>query len=107
VLATSFERIHRSNLIGMGVLPLQFKPGEPPQSLGLTGEEIFSIIGLEGGDPLPREVTVRAEADGRSREFTATVRIDTPTEAAYFRHGGILPYVLRQLLGADHQMKEL
>ena len=98
VLATSFERIHRSNLIGMGVLPLQFRPGNQRRSLGLTGEEIYSITGLAGADPLPREVTVRAEADGRSREFTATVRIDTPAEAAYFRHGGILPYVLRQLL---------
>ena len=101
VLATSFERIHRSNLVGMGVLPLQFEAGQSPQGLGLTGEETYSITGLEAVDPLPREVTVRAEADGRSREFPATVRIDAPTEAAYFRHGGILPYVLRQLLEAD------
>jgi aconitate hydratase len=101
VLATSFERIHRSNLVGMGVLPLQFEPGESARHLGLTGEETYSITGLDGADPLPRQVTVRADADGRSREFTATVRIDTPAEAAYFRHGGILPYVLRQLLGAD------
>ena len=101
VLATSFERIHRSNLVGMGVLPLQFEAGQSPQRLGLTGEEIYSITGLEAVDPLPREVTVRAEADGRSREFPATVRIDTPAEAAHFRHGGILPYVLRQLLEAD------
>ena len=101
VLATSFERIHRSNLVGMGVLPLQFEPGESPQRLGLTGEEVYSITGLEAVDPLPRQVTVRAEADGRSREFIATVRVDTPAEAAYFRHGGILRYVLRQLLAAD------
>jgi aconitate hydratase len=101
VLATSFERIHRANLVGMGVLPLQFEAGQSPQGLGLTGEEIYSITGLEAVDPLPREVTVRAEADGRSHEFPATVRIDTPAEAAYFRHGGILPYVLRQLLEAD------
>jgi aconitate hydratase len=80
----------------MGVLPLQFTPGESAQSLGLTGKEIYSITGLAGG-PLPHEVTVRAEADDRRREFHATVRIDTPAEAAYFRHGGILQYVLRQL----------
>jgi aconitate hydratase len=103
VLATSFERIHRTNLIGMGVLPLQFNPGQSPQSLGLTGEETYSITGLAGVDPLPRHVTVRVEADGRppgstGEQFTATVRIDTPAEAAYYRHGGILPYVLRQLL---------
>ena len=101
VLAASFERIHRSNLIGMGVLPLQFPAGQSAQLLGLTGEEVYSIIGLAGVDPLPREVTVRAETDGRAREFAATVRIDTPAEAAYYRHGGILPYVLRQLLRAD------
>jgi aconitate hydratase len=101
VLATSFERIHRSNLVGMGVLPLQFEPGESARQLGLSGEEIYSITGLDGADPLPRQVTVRAEADGRSREFIATVRVDTPAEAAYFRHGGILRYVLRQLLAAD------
>jgi aconitate hydratase len=96
VIAESYERIHRSNLIGMGVLPLQFTPGESAQSLGLTGEEVYSIIGLAGG-PLPSEVTILAEADDRTREFTVTVRIDTPAEAAYFRHGGILQYVLRQL----------
>jgi aconitate hydratase len=107
VLAASFERIHRSNLIGMGVLPLQFRSGESAQHLGLTGEEVYAITGLEGVDPLPRQVTVRVEADGRSREFTATVRIDTPAEAAYFRNGGILPYVLRQLLGADESTMEV
>jgi aconitate hydratase len=101
VLAISFERIHRSNLIGMGVLPLQFAPGDSVQSLALTGEEEFSITGLTANGqsgPLPGEVTVRATHDGRVREFTATVRIDTPAEAAYYRHGGILQYVLRQLL---------
>ena len=101
VLATSFERIHRSNLIGMGVLPLQFAPGASRESLGLTGEEVYSVTGLEGTDPagpFPREVTVRAERNGQGREFTATARIDTPAEASYFRHGGILRYVLRQLL---------
>jgi aconitate hydratase len=116
VLAISFERIHRANLIGMGVLPLQFAPGQSPQSLGLTGEETYTITGLAGVDPLPRQVTVRVEADGRSSqssaaestttEFTAIVRIDTPAEAAYYRHGGILPYVLRQLLNADQPHDE-
>ncbi len=100
VLATSFERIHRSNLIGMGVLPLQFQGGETAGSLGLTGEEIYSITGLEGQDPLPREVTVRIDSEGGTRNITATLRIDTPAEEAYFVHGGILPYVLRQLLAA-------
>jgi aconitate hydratase len=101
VLATSFERIHRSNLIGMGVLPLQFKSGDSAQSLGLTGEETFSVVGLEGASDVPAEVVVRIEgADGTARDVTVTVRIDTPAEAAYYRHGGILQYVLRQLLAA-------
>jgi aconitate hydratase len=95
VLAQSFERIHRSNLIGMGVLPLQL-PGST-EDLGLTGEEVFSIAGLaapmNAGEPVPAEVTVCAG----EREFRARVRIDTPKEAEYFRHGGILQYVLRQL----------
>jgi aconitate hydratase len=100
VIAQSFERIHRSNLVGMGVLPLQFPEGESARSLGLTGEEVFSIMGLaeamaDGGAP-PREVTVRAG----EQELKARVRIDTPREAEYFRHGGILQYVLRQLLCA-------
>lgn len=98
VLAESFERIHRSNLIGMGVLPLQFPEGESAESLGLTGEEIFSVIGLEGQDGIPDEVTVRAGSDDDAVEFQATVRIDTPAEEAYYRHGGILPYMLRQML---------
>ena len=103
VLATSYERIHRSNLIGMGVLPLQFKPGDTAENLGLTGGELYSITGMENATPeknaeLPGEVTVRVDQDGRNREFTAILRIDTPVEADYFRHGGILPYVLRQLL---------
>jgi aconitate hydratase len=78
----------------MGVLPMQFKPGQDADSLGLTGEEVFDITGLEGADRIPREVTVRAD----DKEFTAVVRIDTPGEAAYYRHGGILQYVLRSLL---------
>jgi aconitase A len=76
----------------------QFKPGQSRASLGLTGEELYSITGLEGTDPLPHEVTVRAEKNGDRTEFTAAVRIDTPAEAVYFRLGGILQFVLRQLL---------
>jgi aconitate hydratase len=96
VIAESFERIHRSNLVGMGVLPLQFKDGESVESLGLTGHEKFTITGIAGGADIPRELTV--EADGRS--FAVTVRIDTPKEQTYYRHGGILQFVLRQLLDA-------
>jgi aconitate hydratase len=92
VIAESFERIHRSNLVGMGVLPLQFPDGESASSLGLTGEEEFSITGVDEGKA--KEVTVRAG----DVEFKARVRIDTPKEVEYFRHGGILPFVLRQLL---------
>jgi aconitate hydratase len=98
VLATSFERIHRSNLIGMGVLPLQFQAGTSAQGLGLTGEESYSVTGLEGSEEVPHQVTVTVEDHGQRREFTADVRIDTPAEAAYFRHGGILQFVLRQML---------
>ena len=98
VLAGSFERIHRSNLIGMGVLPLQFLRGDTVDSLGLTGEERYSVMGLEGVEHIPKLVTLAVEHEGVTREFDATVRIDTPAEAAYFAHGGILQYVLRQLL---------
>ncbi len=83
--------------IGMGVLPLEFAPGEDGESLGLTGEETYSVHGLAGAEEVPRTVTVTAAGPGGTREFTATVRIDTPAEAAYYRHGGILPYVLRRL----------
>ena len=100
VIATSFERIHRSNLIGMGVLPLQFKEGETAESLGLTGLETYSITGIAGVSPLPREVTVRVEDGGNTREILTTLRIDTPAEESYYVHGGILQYVLRQLLDA-------
>ncbi|HEY2690306.1 MAG TPA: aconitate hydratase AcnA [Streptosporangiaceae bacterium] len=95
VLVESFERIHRSNLIGMGVLPLQYLPGESAESLGLTGHEVFDVTGIEAlnSGPVPREVTVRADG----REFRAVVRIDTPGEAEYYRHGGIMQYVLRSL----------
>ena len=94
VIAESFERIHRSNLVGMGVLPLQFMPGDSAASLGLSGHETFSIAGIAAGEEVPREVTVRADEE----EFQATVRIDTPNEQRYYRHGGILQYVLRGLL---------
>jgi aconitate hydratase len=102
VLAESYERIHRSNLVGMGVVPLQYLPGESAASLGLTGHESYTITGLtelnEGA--IPKEVAVRATADqGSVVEFTARVRIDTPMEAEYYRHGGILPFVLRRLAG--------
>lgn len=98
VLAESFERIHRSNLIGMGVLPLQFKDGDTAESLGLTGEETFNISGLEGAEGIPNEVPVTVSGPSGERTFTATVRIDTPAEANYYTHGGILQYVLRDLL---------
>jgi aconitate hydratase len=98
VIAESYERIHRSNLIGMGVLPLQFADGESRETLGLTGEETFEIVGLHGVDRIPREITVTATLDGETKSFTATVRIDTAGEAEYYRHGGILQYVLRSLL---------
>ena len=100
VIAESFERIHRSNLLGMGVLPLQYPAGESAESLGLTGEETFDIRGVEAmnaGDT-PHEVTVVAEGPAGRKEFAARVRIDTPGEVAYYRHGGIMPYVLRSLL---------
>ena len=96
VIAESFERIHRSNLIGMGVVPLQFQQGQNAQSLGLTGKEVFSITGLTSGDAKEVKVTARSDS-GKPIEFTARVRIDTPKEREYFRHGGILHYVLRQL----------
>ena len=93
MIAESYERIHRSNLVGMGVLPLQFPDGESAESLGLTGEEEFSITGIDGGQA--KQVTVRAG----DTEFKARVRIDTPKEVEYFKHGGILQFVLRGLLG--------
>jgi len=96
VIAESFERIHRSNLVGMGVLPLQFRPGDSVQSLGLTGRERFTIRGLADAEEIPRELAIRTD----DREFTVIVRIDTPNEQRYFRHGGILQFVLRDLLGS-------
>jgi aconitate hydratase len=99
VIAKSFERIHRSNLIGMGVLPTQFADGEDAQTLGLTGREKFDIEGIAGGIKPGQKLTVRATSDdGKSKTFTVTSRIDTPNEVDYYKHGGILVYVLRQLL---------
>ncbi len=99
VLAESFERIHRSNLVGMGVLPLEFLPGETPKTLGLTGLEIFEIEGLAGNFEPRKKMKLRArDASGKEKHFTAIARIDTPFEVAYYQHGGILQYVLRQML---------
>jgi aconitate hydratase len=99
VLAESFERIHRSNLVGMGVLPLQFRPGENRESLGLTGFEIYDIEGIAQGLRPRQEVIVRARrADGTEIAFPAIARLDTPVEVEYYRHGGILPAVLRRIL---------
>jgi aconitate hydratase len=97
VLAESYERIHRSNLVGMGVLPLQYLPGEDAASLGLDGRESFDVIGL-ADDPRPRAiVTVTATAADRTRTFQAIARLDGPIEVDYYRQGGILPAVLRRL----------
>ena len=99
VLAASFERIHRSNLVGMGVLPLEFLPGENKDTLGLTGREVYDIEGLSEGIEPQQLVTVRARDErGEEKRFQARVRLDTPVEVEYYRHGGILPYVLRQML---------
>jgi aconitate hydratase len=108
VIAQSFERIHRSNLVGMGILPLQFKNGESAESLGLTGDETYNFSGIAtllgqklGAD---REITVRAVGAGsKITEFKALARIDTPQEALYYQHGGILQYVLRQLLAGKEK----
>ena len=106
VIAESYERIHRSNLVGMGVLPLQFRAGETAESLKLTGEEVFEITGIRAlvdHFAAGSEVKVRASADGKTTEFNALVRIDTPQEALYYANGGILQYVLRQLLASKPQ----
>ncbi|PLS82525.1 MAG: aconitate hydratase, partial [Chloroflexi bacterium] len=99
VVAQSFERIHRSNLVGMGVLPCQFKEGQSAASLGLNGTETFDLVGLEHGITPRMDVTlVVHRADGQTQEVPVTLRIDTPIEVDYYLHGGILPYVLRQLI---------
>jgi aconitate hydratase A / 2-methylisocitrate dehydratase len=98
VLAESFERIHRSNLVGMGLLPLEFLPGETREALGLAGHEVFDVEGIATLAPR-KEATVHAKsADGKVKTFKARIRVDTPEEVSYYRHGGILPYVLRQML---------
>jgi aconitate hydratase len=98
VIAESYERIHRSNLVGMGVLPLEFKPGETRESLGLTGHEVFNIEGIAALSP-KKLITVKAKLPGgQEKTFQAIARADTPEEVVYYKHGGILPYVLRQML---------
>jgi aconitate hydratase len=100
VIAQSFERIHRSNLVGMGVLPLQFKEGQSALSLGIDGSETFDLVGLENVNVRPRQdVTLRINRPDGSEEAILTLRIDTPIELEYYKGGGILPYVLRQLIG--------
>jgi aconitate hydratase len=100
VIAETFERIHRSNLVNMGVLPLQFEAGATAASIGLTGRERYDLTGIERSLRPGGAITVRATADdGQVVEFQTTARIDTPEELVAFRHGGILPYVLRQLVG--------
>jgi aconitate hydratase len=99
VIAESFERIHRSNLVGMGVLPLEFVNGETRQSLGLTGFESFDILGLDEGTKPRARLKVRATGDGADKTFDVMLRIDTPEEMQYYKNGGILPYVLRSLVG--------
>jgi aconitate hydratase len=97
-IAESYERIHRSNLVGMGILPLQFKEGENRESLGLTGEETFDVVGLNNNLKPRQEITVRAiSTDGGMKEFKTICRIDTPVEVDYYRNGGILQAVLRKL----------
>ncbi|MBS4167894.1 aconitate hydratase [Parachlamydia sp. AcF125] len=98
VVAQSFERIHRTNLIGMGVLPLQFKPGENWESLGITGEETFSLMGIENQLSSRQEVTLEIKKGDEFKKAQLILRLDTPIEVEYYRHGGILPYVLRQIL---------
>ena len=105
VIAESYERIHRSNLVGMGILPLQFRAGENAESVRLTGEEVFEISGIRDAVEnfsAGREIKVRATHNGKTSEFQALVRIDTPVEAQYYKNGGILPFVLRQLLAAKN-----
>jgi aconitate hydratase len=99
VIAQSFERIHRSNLVGMGVLPLQFKAGDTAQSLNLNGTEVFDVLGLNSGLKPQQDLTLRIKrADGKSSDVPVICRIDTPIEVDYYQHGGILQFVLRQLL---------
>jgi len=99
VIAESFERIHRSNLVGMGVMPLEFTAGQSAKSLGLTGRETLDVEGLSSGLKPGKRVKVRATSpEGKVTEFDAVARVDTPDDVEYYRHGGLLPYVLRGLL---------
>lgn len=99
VIAESYERIHRSNLIGMGILPTQFEAGENAESLGLTGQETYDLIGLDDSLTPGAKLQVRAVSeDGTVKEFSVVARVDTPNEVQYFRHGGILHFVLRSLM---------
>jgi aconitate hydratase len=100
VIARSFERIHRSNLVGMGVLPLQFLGTESAQSLGITGEETVDVIGMSDIRPQQELTLVIRKADGSEKRITVKSRIDTAIEVDYYKHGGILPYVLRELLAS-------
>ncbi|MDT8449057.1 MAG: aconitate hydratase, partial [Wenzhouxiangellaceae bacterium] len=100
VIAESFERIHRSNLVGMGVLPLTFADGETRESLGLTGFEEFAIEDLDVGNSTEATV-IATDGNGEDTRFKVRVRLDTPKEVQYYKHGGILHYVLRQLAGRD------
>jgi len=99
VIAESYERIHRSNLVGMGVMPLEFEAGQSAVSLGLTGTEIYDIEGLAENLAPQKRLMVRArDQSGREKTFTAIARVDTPDDVAYFSHGGLLPYVLRGMI---------
>jgi aconitate hydratase len=99
VLAETFERIHRSNLVGMGILPLQFESGTSRETLGLTGKETYAIEGISSGISPGKRMSVRTSLDGAEKTFPAIARVDTPEEVRYYNHGGILPYVLRRLVG--------
>jgi aconitate hydratase len=112
VIAESYERIHRSNLVGMGILPLQFAPGDSSETLGLTGREVFDLEGLSSAIASSfaagRMLTVHARReDGSTINFKVTIRIDTPQEVLYYQHGGILQYVLRQLLGGRQKPRAI
>jgi aconitate hydratase len=98
VIAESFERIHRSNLVGMGVLPLEFLPGQTAESLGLNGHESYTVEGVTSLTPRMKMRVVAREDGGKEKAFEVLARVDTPEEVNYYRHGGILPYVLRQML---------
>jgi aconitate hydratase len=101
VIAEGFERIHRSNLVMMGILPLQFKANQNAAFLGLSGEEVYEISGINSHLKPRQGITVRTNKDGKSTEFDVTMRIDTPKEIEYYKNGGILPYVMRQILSSQ------